>query len=47
MSFRDPDGMRLAIIGVPGIAEQNRAWTGSDVPAELRNSRLPQRQPAC
>lgn len=34
VSFRDPDGMRLAIVGVPGI-EKEPAWTGSDVPAEF------------
>lgn len=33
LSFRDPDGMRLALVGVPGI-ENEAAWTGSDVPAE-------------
>ena len=34
VSFRDPDGMRLAIVGVPGI-ENEAAWTGSDVPADV------------
>lgn len=34
VSFRDPDGMRLAIVGLPGI-ENEPAWTGGDVPAEF------------
>ncbi len=34
VSFRDPDGMRLALIGVPGI-ESEPAWTDGDVPAEV------------
>jgi len=34
VSFRDPDGMRLALIALPGI-EQEPAWNGSDVPAEF------------
>jgi glyoxalase family protein len=33
VSFRDPDGMRLALIGVPGI-ETEPAWSGG-VPAEF------------
>lgn len=33
LSFRDPDGMRLALVGVAG-AESEPAWTGADVPAE-------------
>lgn len=33
LAFRDPDGMRLALVGVPGIAVE-AAWEGSDVPAE-------------
>ncbi|MFC5067237.1 ring-cleaving dioxygenase [Flaviflagellibacter deserti] len=33
LSFRDPDGMRLAVVGVPGV-ETEAAWTGSDIPAE-------------
>lgn len=33
VSFRDPDGMRLALIGVPGI-ENEPAWSQGDVPAE-------------
>lgn len=33
LSFRDPDGMRLAIAGVPGIANEP-AWRESDIPAE-------------
>lgn len=31
--FKDPDGMRLALVGVPGI-EGEPAWTGGTVPAE-------------
>ena len=34
VSFRDPDGMRLALIGVPGI-ENEPAWDSGDVPAEF------------
>ena len=34
VSFRDPDGMRLALVGIPGIA-QEPAWTGGDIPAEF------------
>jgi glyoxalase family protein len=33
LSFKDPDGMRLALVGLRGI-EPEPAWTGSDVPAE-------------
>ncbi len=33
LPFRDPDGMRLALVGVAG-AEAEPAWGGSDVPAE-------------
>jgi len=33
LSFRDPDGTRLALVGVPGI-ESEPAWTG-EVPAEF------------
>ncbi len=33
LSFRDPDGMRLALVGVPG-SESEPAWTTGDVPAE-------------
>jgi glyoxalase family protein len=33
LSFRDPDGMRLAIVGLPGV-EQEPVWSGGDVPAE-------------
>jgi len=33
VSFRDPDGMRLALIGVPGI-ESEPHWGGSDVPSD-------------
>lgn len=32
LAFRDPDGMRLALAGVPGLAAEP-AWAGSDVPA--------------
>lgn len=34
VSFRDADGMRLALIGVPGI-ESEPAWQAGDVPAEF------------
>jgi glyoxalase family protein len=34
VSFRDPDGMRLALVGLPGV-ETEPHWTGSDVPAEF------------
>ncbi|SHO63353.1 glyoxalase family protein [Pseudoxanthobacter soli DSM 19599] len=33
ISFKDPDGMRLAVVGVPGI-EAEPAWSNGDVPAE-------------
>ena len=33
LAFRDPDGMRLALVGVAGIEAQT-AWAGSDVPVE-------------
>ena len=33
LGFRDPDGLRLALIGVAG-AEAEPAWVGTDVPAE-------------
>ncbi len=33
LSFRDPDGMRLALVAVPG-AENEPGWTAGDVPAE-------------
>ena len=33
LPFRDPDGMRLALVGLPGLAGQ-AAWSGGDVPAE-------------
>lgn len=33
LSFRDPDGMRLALAGVPGIANE-AAWRDGDIPAE-------------
>jgi glyoxalase family protein len=33
LPFRDPDGMRLALVAVPG-AEGEPGWTGGDVPAE-------------
>ncbi|MET0276742.1 MAG: ring-cleaving dioxygenase [Pseudorhodoplanes sp.] len=34
VSFRDADGMRLALVGIPGI-ESEPAWTAGDVPAEF------------
>ncbi|MFP4537146.1 MAG: ring-cleaving dioxygenase [Dichotomicrobium sp.] len=33
LDFRDPDGMRLSLVGVPG-AEAEPAWLGGDIPAE-------------
>jgi glyoxalase family protein len=33
LSFKDPDGMRLALAAVPGI-ETEPAWSGGEVPAE-------------
>jgi glyoxalase family protein len=33
LGFRDPDGMRLALVGVPGI-EAEPAWTGGGIAAE-------------
>ena len=33
LAFKDPDGMRLSLVGVTGI-EAESAWGGSDVPAE-------------
>ncbi|MFG1465404.1 ring-cleaving dioxygenase [Xanthobacter sp. DSM 24535] len=34
LSFRDPDGTRLALVGVPG-AEREPAWTSGEIPAEV------------
>src|SRR5687767_8373382 len=33
ISFKDPDGMRLSLVAVPGI-ESDPAWNGGNVPAE-------------
>lgn len=33
LPFKDPDGMRLALVAIPGI-EGEPAWAGSDVPTE-------------
>jgi glyoxalase family protein len=33
LSFTDPDGMSLALVGAPG-AENEKAWSNGDVPAE-------------
>src|ERR1051325_781804 len=33
LTFRDADGMRFALIGVPG-AEREAAWSAADIPAE-------------
>ena len=33
LSFTDPDGMSLALVGVPG-AENEKAWSTGDIPAE-------------
>jgi glyoxalase family protein len=33
LAFRDPDGMRLALVGVPG-SEAEPAWEGGGIPAE-------------
>jgi glyoxalase family protein len=33
LTFKDPDGMRLALVGVPGI-EAEPAWASGDIPAE-------------
>lgn len=33
LSFRDPDGMRLALVGLPGV-EKEPAWTEGGIPAE-------------
>lgn len=33
LDFRDPDGMSLSLVGVPG-AEAEPAWHGGDIPAE-------------
>jgi glyoxalase family protein len=33
LSFTDPDGMSLALVGIAG-AESEAAWDGSDIPAE-------------
>jgi glyoxalase family protein len=32
LTFHDPDGLRLALVGIPGI-ETEPAWAGSDIPA--------------
>jgi glyoxalase family protein len=34
LSFRDPDGTRLAFVGVPG-AEKEPAWSAGEIPAEV------------
>lgn len=33
LAFKDPDGMRLAIVAAPGI-ESEQAWSNGDIPAE-------------
>jgi glyoxalase family protein len=33
LAFKDPDGMRLAIVAVPGI-ESEPAWSNGEIPAE-------------
>ncbi|MFH5924983.1 ring-cleaving dioxygenase [Roseomonas xinghualingensis] len=33
LTFRDPDGLRLALVGLPGI-EAEPAWSNGDVPVE-------------
>jgi glyoxalase family protein len=33
LAFKDPDGMRLALVAVPGI-ENEAAWTTGEIPAE-------------
>jgi glyoxalase family protein len=33
LSFTDPDGMSLALVGIPG-AESESAWSNGDIPAE-------------
>jgi glyoxalase family protein len=33
LSFKDPDGTRLAVVAVPGI-ESERAWSDGEVPAD-------------
>ncbi len=33
LSFRDPDGLRLAIVGLPGIANEP-AWIDGEIPSE-------------
>jgi glyoxalase family protein len=33
LSFKDPDGMRLALVAVPGI-ESEPAWSNGEIPAE-------------
>jgi glyoxalase family protein len=33
LAFKDPDGMRLALVAVPGI-EKEATWTTGDIPAE-------------
>lgn len=33
LSFQDPDGMRLALVAVPGI-ENEPGWTGAGIPAD-------------
>lgn len=34
LRFRDPDGMRLALVGLPGI-EAEAAWSADGIPAEV------------
>ncbi|WP_088343707.1 MULTISPECIES: ring-cleaving dioxygenase [Rhodomicrobium] len=33
LAFKDPDGMRLSLVGIPGI-EAEPGWTGGGIPAE-------------
>lgn len=33
LSFRDPDGMRLALVGLPGVGTEP-VWGGADIPAD-------------
>ncbi len=39
LSFVDPDGMSLALVGIGG-AEQEKAWSNGDVPGRARHPRL-------
>ena len=40
LAFKDPDGMRLALVAVPGSADEP-AWSSGEIPVEHAIRRLP------